>query len=562
MSRQKSVDTAVRMLLGLVMAVVTTSYIEASGAWSPAGSMSTPRTSHTATLLPNGRVLVTGGHGTTGPVASAELYDPSLGTWLSTAAMSRARAGHTATLLTDGRVLVSGGSDGMWGGSAEIYDPALGTWSTTGSMSYNRASHTAMLLPDGRVLVSGGSSGGAEIYDPRLGTWSPTAGMSIERFLHTATRLQDGRVLVSGGQTRESQYFYYSVGSAEIYDPTRDTWLPTGSMTAPASFPGGRQAHSAVLLLDGQVLVSGGVSEYVLGAEQNAGCYCEYWPLGTAESYDPVSETWHETGSMRAGTRSSHMSTLLSDGRVLVSGGVDPTYYFGDVKASAELYSPADGTWSLTAGMSTPRVGHTSTLLRDGRVLVSGGTDFTYSTLASAEIYSPGAPGPEDVTAPEVACAAADGAWHNWDVTIACTASDVDPGLASHWDASFNLTTNAQEGTETASAATNSRQICDVAGNCTAAGPIAGNKVDKKPPTIAIGLPMAGATYRLRAKVGASYTCSDGGSGTTSCSGPLANGALLDTSSVGTYTFTVTAIDTVGNSSSLSVTYRVVTGRR
>ena len=116
--------------------------------------------------------------------------------------------------------------------------------------------------------------------------------------------------------------------------------------------------------------------------------------------------------------------------------------------------------------------------------------------------------------------------------------------------------------TETASAATNSRQICDVAGNCTAAGPVAGNKVDKKPPTIAIGLPMAGARYRLRAKVGASYTCSDGGSGMTSCSGALANGALVDTSSVGTYTFTVTAIDTVGNASSLSVTYSVVTGRK
>ena len=135
-------------------------------------------------------------------------------------------------------------------------------------------------------------------------------------------------------------------------------------------------------------------------------------------------------------------------------------------------------------------------------------------------------------------------------------------GLANAADASFYLTTSVPAGTETASAATNSRQVCDVVGNCSTAAPITGNKVDKKAPTIAIASPMAGATYGLKAKVGASYACSDGGAGMTSCTGPVANGSLVNTSSKGTNTFAVTAIDTVGNSSTVSVTYSVVPGRK
>ena len=115
-------------------------------------------------------------------------------------------------------------------------------------------------------------------------------------------------------------------------------------------------------------------------------------------------------------------------------------------------------------------------------------------------------------------------------------------------------------GTETANAATNSRQVCNTVGGCTTAGPIAGNKVDKKPPTITITSPAANATYQLNASVGASYACSDGGSGVASCQGPVANGSPINTSSTGTKTFTVTATDNVGNPSTLTVTYSVVSG--
>jgi hypothetical protein len=178
-------------------------YDPISGTWTATGAMVTDRSSHTATLLPNGKVLVAGGHihgtrelcsGESGssfdcvnPLAAAELYDPRSGAWSATQAMVAPRGGHTATLLPDGTVLVAGGmgsadtsASGMHEplASAELYDPASGTWSATASMVAVRQEHTATLLPDGRVLVASGTGRGiegsvalasAELYDPGTG---------------------------------------------------------------------------------------------------------------------------------------------------------------------------------------------------------------------------------------------------------------------------------------------------------------------------------------------------------------------------------------------------------
>jgi uncharacterized repeat protein (TIGR01451 family) len=193
-------------------------YDPALGTWSPTASMSIVRGQHTATLLSDGRVLVSGGPEEGGisppPPSSAEIYDPVLGTWSLTGPMSADHRLHTATLLPDGRVLVSGGFTfvRVVSASAEIFDPALGTWSLTGSMSAERAQHTATLLPDGRVLVSGGRLASAEIYDPALGTWSLTASMNTSRSRHTATLLPDGRVLVSGGAESSAGEEVFSSG--------------------------------------------------------------------------------------------------------------------------------------------------------------------------------------------------------------------------------------------------------------------------------------------------------------------------------------------------------------
>ncbi len=129
---------------------------QSAGTFTATGSMETARFYHTATLLTNGMVLIAGGTTDfTGPVATAELYDPDKKIFTAAGNMTSARSGHTATLLPDGRVLIAGGS--IASNDAEIYDPATGAFFATGNMVSAHSCQQANLLGNGKVLIVAGN---------------------------------------------------------------------------------------------------------------------------------------------------------------------------------------------------------------------------------------------------------------------------------------------------------------------------------------------------------------------------------------------------------------------
>jgi hypothetical protein len=333
-------------------------------------SMATPRLVHTATLLPNGKVLIAGGvddNVRATVTATAELYDPGLGKFAATGSMTVPRRSHVAALLQNGKVLVAGGiGTGEAIASADLYDPAGGTFTATGDMTSPRLFCSATLLQNGKVLVAGGLVGvyptgtylkSAELYDPVARTFTATGSMTEARGLHVATLLANGKVLVTGG------YGADYLQSAELYDPVAGTFTATVSMAA------SRWQHAGALLANGKALVAGGHGS---GGE-----------TASAELFDPVTEVFTTTGSMKV-IREQQTATLLPNGKMLIAGGFNAT---SGPLASAELYDPVARTFSATGTMTAAREYTSATLLPNHMVLVVGGCGSTGNSLASAELF-------------------------------------------------------------------------------------------------------------------------------------------------------------------------------
>lgn len=357
-----------------------------AGIFSAVGNLITARSNHTATLLASGDVLVTGGIGSAGAaIAGAELYRSASGDFVSVSAMGITRAYHTSTMLQNGKVLIIGGydRDNNVLATAELYNPATKTFSATGNMSVGRVYHSATLLLNGKVLIAGGSSisdltsgvplDSIEIYDPATGAFTPSATTVITdaRFSHSATLLNNGKVLLVGGIGFAGQ----KLATAELYDPASTAGNKidiTGSMATP------RWLNTISTMADGTILVVGGSSGTISGGLPSA----TY--LASAETYNPVTETFSVLGSVLIDTRGFHTTTLLADSSMLIAGGygllstsVDLT---GSSLATAEIYN---GTFTATGVMPLDRANHTATMLpSSGKVLLLGGGGYSGGTFA------------------------------------------------------------------------------------------------------------------------------------------------------------------------------------
>jgi hypothetical protein len=402
------------LLLCFLSQHAQTALAQVAGTFTPTGHMTAARAFHTATLLQDGRVLIAGGENVdkigsaSKTLASAELYDPATGTFAATGDITTARTRHTATLLPNGRVLIAGGSVTA---TAELYDPSSGTFSPTGNMITPQFSATATLLSNGKVLISGGAAftdsfrsiaANPELYDPTDGTFAVTGGYggtapnpfgSGEWGMvgTSAALLPNGKVLIAGEPT------------AELYDPITNTFDLTGTMTTRPygqvpSYIGGRTAS---LLTNGKVLVAGGGHE-------------DFGRFDSAELYDPSIGAFTATSDM-AWRRTGHTATLLPDGAALMVGGDTDICFVGGCSfagslASSEIYAPSRSTFGASGDMSTPRERPTATLLNGGRVLITGGMSYGgigmfFGSLVSAEIYTPGVL----VPAPELLSVSGDG---------------------------------------------------------------------------------------------------------------------------------------------------------
>jgi hypothetical protein len=292
------------------------------------GPLATARFYHSATLLPNGKVLVAGGQTATFFTNSAELYDPANGTWTATGALSTNRAQHTATLL--------------------LNDPVAGKWTTTAPLNTARYHHTATLLPNGKVLVAGGGNDfgsltSAELFDPISETWTNTGALNVSREFHTATLLPGGKVLAAAGLNSGSSF----LTSSELYDPATKKWTATDGVT-PA-----RENHTATLLPNGKVLVVAGDNGSTLGGAEVYDVGLNFnttWQpqIATATSPLNLGSSFLATGSKFRG---------VSEG----SGGVNsqdspsdyPVVQLRGVENGQTLFLPAT-SWSTNSFVSVP----------------------------------------------------------------------------------------------------------------------------------------------------------------------------------------------------------------
>lgn len=379
---------------------------------------------HTASRLADGRIVMIGGLSLEGPARGQAnaliltlIWTPSTGAWDEGPSLLKARVAHASVALPSGEILVIGGSTSAYSGRAfapfltEVEAVGVKTTTQRKPLAIARAYHTASLLPDGRVMVIGGTESGGqplasvEIYDPQKDAWFDGPDLHIARTGHTASVLPDGSVLVVGGIDADGR----PIAAAERWSPVDNTWSSEGLLLEPRGF------HEATVLSNGDVLISGGVRtmdgalpgkpstllelrRFAEARWTTAGVipFPPYdllavrgrddlvYLFGYNGYYGSATLAWlpHESENLVVGDIEGSTLTRLADGRFLLAGGGRTK----ETTAAAFVYDPNANRWTSTAPMHWGRTNHHALLLRDGRVLVTGGT------IADDEPHERGAP--------------------------------------------------------------------------------------------------------------------------------------------------------------------------
>lgn len=309
------------LTLSLIWIYLVSAYMSDSAEESPLeivqiGEMTTDRAAHQAILLKNGQVLITGGcdgQGCARILSSVELYDPTSKSFRLLAPMSTPRASHAAVALSDGRVLVVGGYTGSQAtNSAEIYDPTTDQWKIVDTMSNARASLISVPLQDSTVFIMGGGGGRlgnlstAEIFNSASANFSQVGESQTNHYL--ATLLADGRVLMTGGQSHDDKI----LNTAEIYDPMTGEFQETGLMATP------RVKHAAVLLNNGRIMIIGGSDSRGYRGR-----------FSSTEIFDPETGQFSEGPEMQFGRHKIRDAVVkLLSGNILVAGGARKPEFF------------------------------------------------------------------------------------------------------------------------------------------------------------------------------------------------------------------------------------------
>ncbi|QCO37972.1 Kelch repeat-containing protein [Leptospira interrogans] len=324
-------------------------------------SLNFPRYHHTSSILQDGRVVITGGYYPyfeSYLLDQIEIYDPNLDTFQnSTQNLLMPRNLHTATLLQDGTILITGGrclSDSPATNKTEIFDPQTQTSTWAGNLNIARCRHQSVLLSDGKVLVVGGvdpiSGNGilpVEVYDPVSKTFSLKGNLLQPRYNFSVLAPNLGNPILIGGVNYSSATNSYStLSETERFNEV------TGLLSVGPSLRKPLRSFTANLLQDGKILITGGSNED-----------------GTSDSIQILDTTFTEISPKMSVSRQFHTGTVLNNGNVLIAGGRTSNV----VHLEAEVFDPNSNSLSSTGSLFQQRYDATSHPLQNGKVLILGG---------------------------------------------------------------------------------------------------------------------------------------------------------------------------------------------